>query len=118
MKRTFGVFVALGTAAAGLLLATPSASADSCASTDGARACFESYGDNFELSDTGCDSHSVYLKYKVSGGGEQRADYSGGCGTSSLINRDFPEGARVDYRACVNIQLGADRCGGWTTDYA
>jgi hypothetical protein len=109
---------AITLAVGGVVLAAPAAYADSRAAIDGARATFTSYGEVFRLYDTRCDSNPVYMVYKVNGGSEHRLDYSGGCGTHATYNLSFSEGARVTYKACVNIRPGFDRCSGWTTDLA
>ncbi|GAA3683217.1 hypothetical protein C8D88_11829 [Lentzea atacamensis] len=113
---TLGASLAL--AAGGAMLAMPAAHADSSASIPGARATFTSDGEIFRLYDTSCDDNPVYLRYKVNGGSEERFNFSGGCGKSATYNLDLAEGAKVEYKACVDIRPGIDRCSGWTTDRA
>lgn len=120
--RTTKRWAFTGTAVAALfgasLINGPSALADSSASTTGARATFTSYGEVFKLYDTSCDGNPVYLRYKVNGGGENRLNHSGGCDTNASYNLSFSEGAKVEYRACVDIRPGIDRCSGWASDVA
>ena len=120
--RTTKRWAFTGTAIAALfgasLLNGPMAAADSSASISGARATFTSHGEVFKLYDTSCDGNPVYLRYKINGGSENRLDYSGGCDTHASYNLSFAEGARVEYRACVDIRPGVDRCSGWSSDRA
>ncbi len=113
---TLGATAAL--AMAGAAFTAPAAYADSTASITGAKGTFTSYGEVFKLYDTSCDGNPVYLRYKINGGSENRINYSGGCGTHGTYNKSYAEGARVEYKACVNIELSVDRCSGWSTDYA
>lgn len=109
-----GLALALGGAA----LIAPAAQADSSASITGARATFTSDGDIFRLYDTRCDGNPVYLVYKLRGGSENRMDFSGGCNQFAKFNKNFAEGSRVEYKVCVDIRPGVDKCSGWTTDTA
>jgi hypothetical protein len=109
-----GLALALGGAA----LIAPAAQADSSASISGARATFTSEGDIFRLYDTKCDDNPVYLRYKVDGGSENRMKFSGGCNKSAKYDKNFSEGSRIEYKACVDIRPGVDKCSGWTTDTA
>ena len=113
---TLGATAAL--ALAGAAFTAPAAFADSTASTTGAKATFTSEGEIFRLYDTSCDGNPVYIIYKISNGGENRIDYSGGCDTSGSYNKSYAENTKVDYKACVNINNLPDRCSGWSTDYA
>jgi hypothetical protein len=113
---TLGATAAL--AMAGAAFTAPAAYADSSAKTTGARATFTSDGEIFRLYDTSCDGNPVYLVYKISGGSENRIDFSGGCDKSGEYNKSYAENTRVEYKACVNIDLAPDRCSGWSTDYA
>lgn len=117
MAVTVGAAAAL--ALAGAAFTAPAAYADSSANTTaGAKATFTSDGEVFKLYDTKCDGNPVYLVYKISGGSENRIDYSGGCGTHGEYNKSYAENTRVEYKACVNIDNGFDKCSGWSTDYA
>ncbi|HEX2133120.1 MAG TPA: hypothetical protein VHH15_16355 [Actinophytocola sp.] len=116
MALTFGASLAL--ALGGAVFTAPAAYADSSAKISGAEATFTSYGEVFRLYDRSCDGNPVYLRYKVNGGSENREDFSGGCGNSAKYNKSFAEGADVEYRACVNIRPGPDRCSGWSSDDA
>ena len=112
---TLGAFaLALGGAA----LVAPAAQADSSASITGAKATFTSAGEIFRLYDTKCDGNPVYLVYKLRGGSENRMDFSGGCDKSAKYDKDFKEGSRVEYKVCVDIRPGLDKCSGWSTDTA
>ncbi|MGB3444844.1 MAG: hypothetical protein WBA97_39405 [Actinophytocola sp.] len=117
-KAALTVGASLALAMAGAAFAAPAAYADSSASTTGARATFTSHGEIFRLYDTACDGNPVYLVYKINGGSENRHDFSGGCDKSAEYNKSYAEGARVEYKACVNIKPGVDRCSGWSTDTA
>ncbi|MCT2586087.1 hypothetical protein [Actinophytocola gossypii] len=113
---TLGASLAL--AAGGAMFTAPVAHADSSASTTGARATFTSYGEVFRLYDTKCDGNPVYLVYSVNNGTENRHNFSGGCGESAKYNKSFAEGAYVEYKACVDIRPGIDKCSGWSDDNA
>lgn len=113
---TLGATAAL--ALAGAAFTAPAAYADSSAKITGAKATFTSDGEIFRLYDTSCDGNPVYLRYKINGGSENRIDYSGGCDTHGSYNKSYDEGDEVEYRACVNIAAGIDKCSGWSTDYA
>jgi hypothetical protein len=114
---TLGATAAL--ALAGAAFTATAAYADSSANTTaGAKATFTSSGEIFRLYDTNCDGNPVYLVYKVSGGSENRIDYSGGCDTHGEYNKSYAENTRIDYKACVNINNLPDKCSGWSTDYA
>ncbi|WP_086661034.1 hypothetical protein [Lentzea kentuckyensis] len=113
---TLGASLAL--AVGGAMLTMPAAHADSSASTTGARATFQSDGEIFRLYDTGCDGNPVYLVYRINRGSENRHDMGGGCNSSAKYDKSYSEGTRIDYKACVNIQPGIDRCSGWSTDTA
>ncbi len=115
-QRWAGSASAFLLAGAALLLAAPAAYANSAANIDGARATFQSgTGGVFQLFDTKCDSHPVFLDYTVEGR-RSRIDFSGGCGKSGTYNLRLPRGKHVTYKACVNIQHGFDRCSGKSDD--
>ncbi len=118
VKKAALTLGALALALGGAALAAPAAHADSSAKIDGARATFTSDGEVFRLYDTKCDGNPVYLRYKVNSGGENRLNFSGGCNESATYNLDFAEGALVEYRVCVDIRPGVDRCSGWASDRA
>jgi hypothetical protein len=109
---------ALALAFGGAVLVAPAAHASSSASIPGAKATFNPDGEIFKLSDTACDDNPVYLRYSLRGGSENRHDFASGCNKSITYNKEFAEGSRVDYRVCVNVRGGVDKCSGWTTDYA
>jgi hypothetical protein len=113
---TLGASLAL--AVGGAMLAMPAAHADSSASITGAKGTFTSSGEIFRLYDTSCDGNPVYLVYKINNGAENRHDFSGGCNKSAEYNKSYSEGARIDYKVCVDIRPGIDRCSGWSTDTA
>ncbi|MFC4852381.1 hypothetical protein [Actinophytocola glycyrrhizae] len=113
---TFGAALAL--AIGGAAFTAPAAHADSSAKETGVKATFTSHGEIFRLYDTSCDGNPVYLVYKINGGSENRHDFSGGCNNSAEYNKSYSEGALVEYKACVNIRLGIDRCSGWSDDDA
>lgn len=113
---TFGATLAL--AVAGAAFAAPAAYADSSAKITGAKATFTSHAEIFRLYDTSCDGNPVYLRYKINGGSENRIDFSGGCNKNGEYNKSYAEGAKVEYKACVDIRPGIDKCSGWSTDYA
>ncbi|WP_181801909.1 hypothetical protein [Streptomyces shenzhenensis] len=72
--------------------------------------------DDFRVSDTSCDGHSVYAQYQRAGAGTVRLNHSGGCGTHTDFNRSFTNGQTIKYRACVNLPAAPDICGPWKWD--
>jgi hypothetical protein len=119
VKKVALTLGALALAFGGAALVAPAAQADSSANTSaGAKATFKSDGEIFTLHDTKCDSYTVYLVYKLRGGDEQRIEFSGGCNKSGEYNKDFREDSKVEYKACVNVNNGSDKCSAWSTDFA
>jgi hypothetical protein len=101
--------------------------ADSQIRGDGVSASFQSWGEKFRLWDTGCDDpghgadYDVYLVYKRYNASKRRIDYSGGCGTMALYDRNFREGQKIDYKVCVNwpwteLWGAGDKCSDWVRD--
>lgn len=117
VRRWAGIGASFMLAGTTLLMATPSAYANSAASTgSGARATFDSASGIFRLYDTKCDSHPVFLVYKFQGK-ESRFDYSGGCNTQGgTYKPSLQHGKRITYKACVNVQHWADKCSGESDD--
>ncbi|MEV6714601.1 hypothetical protein AB0M48_21500 [Lentzea sp. NPDC051208] len=116
MALTLG---ALALAFGGAAAIAPAAHADSSAKTSaGARATFTSSDEVFKLYDEKCDGYSVYLVYKLRGGSEQRIEFSGGCNKSGKYDKNFSEGSKVEYKACVNVNNARDKCSAWSTDFA
>jgi hypothetical protein len=118
IKKAALTLGALALALGGAALVAPAAQASSSASITGAKATFDPNGEVFVLYDTKCDDDPVYLRYSLRGGSENRMNFSGGCGKSATYDKEFKEGSRVDYRVCVDIRGGVDKCSGWTTDNA
>lgn len=119
VKKAALTLGALALAIGGAAMVAPAAHADSSANTSaGARATFTSDGEVFKLYDNKCDGYSVYLVYKLRGGSENRIDFSGGCNKSGSYDKDFAEGSKVEYKACVNVNNLPDKCSAWSTDFA
>jgi hypothetical protein len=114
--HTPGRLAAAAAAAALLAVAAAQTSlADSNVNGDGVGASFQSKGEKFRLWDNGCDSHAVYILYRVErpGGGfgaQRRLDYDGGCRTMGLFDLSLPEKRDIAWQACVNLQFQRDRC--------
>ncbi|MFE4539315.1 hypothetical protein ACFRKB_30345 [Streptomyces scopuliridis] len=72
--------------------------------------------DDFRVSDTKCDSRSVYAQYQRAGAKVQTLRHSGGCRTYKDFNRSFTKGQTIKYRACVDIPARDDICGRWKWD--
>jgi hypothetical protein len=116
-----GVFAAAG--------AQPSF-ADSQIRGDGVSASFQSWGEKFRLWDTECSDrpsnnggidYHVYLVYKRYNASERRIDYNSRCGTMALYDRNFYEGQKIDYKACVDFPWqelwgAGDHCSDWVRD--
>ena len=120
VKKVTFALGALALALGGAALVAPAAHADSIVSVSGARAAFLSdgrVGEAFRLTDTACDNFRVYLSYRLGSDSEVRHYFSGGCNRSIEYHKRWAEGARVSYRACVDIP-GADRCSVWRVDTA
>jgi hypothetical protein len=109
---------ALALAFGGAALVAPAAHADSSAQVRGAKATFTSDGDVFRLYDTACDGSPAYLEYRLGSGSVKRRTFTAGCNKSIAWHIDFAEGALVNYRACVDLSLGIDRCSPWKADRA
>jgi hypothetical protein len=70
----------------------------------------------FDVYDTGCDNHQVYVVWKINNGRTQRKNYNGGC--NSKMSFYLRGGSfNIQYRACVDVQLGKDLCSGWVHDH-
>jgi hypothetical protein len=116
MSRRVSVLGVCGLTLAAIMFTAPGASASGqVVSPDGgATLNYYSSVNSFVLRDSRCDGHSVYAQYRLNGGATQRVDHSAGCNTE----RDWsvPGTGTIQYRACTNIQLGADSCSSWRTD--
>lgn len=123
IKKAALTLGALALAIGGAALAAPAVQADSSAQVRGAKADFASDfasdDEAFRLRDTACDGGPAYLQYRLGSGSVKRRGFTADCNTSSRTWRmDFPEGALVNYRACVDLTHGLDRCSPWRADRA
>ncbi|MEU3409744.1 hypothetical protein ABZ760_00425 [Streptomyces sp. NPDC006658] len=116
--------LAISTGAAAVLLVGVSASAQANGRTAYAKhgagkGYFKTHGDKFYIQDTKADGHSAVLQWKVAGRQGDDWDRNGANNGWTVANRDFPEGATVQYRACWGdwrsqyIQLSS--CSQWVT---
>lgn len=89
----------------------------SCKTVTGAAVCFaRGTPAHLILDDTACDGHGVYVLYRVNAGAEKRANNSSGCGNRATIA--VQSGSfNIQYRVCVDIQLGGDRCSAFVFDH-
>lgn len=71
-----------------------------------------------DVYDAKCDAHSVYVYFEVPGWPPdgRRFTNDGGCGTTSGVN--IAPGQTIQYKVCVDVQLGNDPCSGWKTDHS
>jgi hypothetical protein len=113
---TLGASLAIAIGSAAFI--APSAYAGGNAGVEGASANFISNGEIFTLHDVACDGNPVYLVYKINGSSENRINLTAGCGSSGEYNKSYSEGTKVQFKVCVDIRPGVDRCSGWTTTTA
>lgn len=118
VKKVALTLGALALALGGAASVVPAAHADSSAQVRGAKATFTSNGDVFRLYDTACDGSPVYLEYRLGSGSVKRRTFTAGCDKSIKWAMDFTEGTLVNYRACVDLTAGIDRCSPWRADRA
>ncbi len=122
IKKTALTLGALALAFGGAVMVAPAAQADSSAQVRGAKATFisdfASDDEAFRLHDTACDGSPVYLQYRLGSGSVRTRTFPAGCNKSITWRMDFPEGALVNYRACVDLTAGIDRCSPWKADRA
>lgn len=69
---------------------------------------FQTHGDRFYINDTRIDGHSAVLQWKAGSRQQDDWDKNGANNGWTVVNRDLPEGATVQYRACW---------GNWRTQY-
>ncbi|MFE5753464.1 hypothetical protein ACFQ7I_07120 [Streptomyces massasporeus] len=84
-----------------------------------ARVCFDQDGDWFEIYDApGADGYSAVADWEIHNrwGGIFNAD---GAGSTRFKNKDFPEGYKLRYRACLGNwstkTIVARKCSAWET---
>ncbi|MFG2884671.1 hypothetical protein ACGFYV_20675 [Streptomyces sp. NPDC048297] len=82
---------------------------------EAARVTYWSSTDDFRVSDTLCDGHSVYAQYQRAGARMQKLSNSQGCHHYSDFNRSFTGGQTIKYRVCVSLPFG-DNCSSWRRD--
>lgn len=75
--------------------------------------CFYHHGDKFKITDGECDNASVYYRYNVNGGSINRVDFDEGCNRSRTDNYNFPEGATIKFKVCIDQTLAPDVCSNW-----
>ncbi|MGY3676436.1 hypothetical protein [Streptomyces sp. TE33382] len=120
-KHTYRV--GLAAVATGLLsvvaIAPASATGQTSVYTDGreaGRVNYWSSTDDFRVSDTKCDGHTVHAEYQRAGASTRKLVNSGGCGTYADYNRSFTGGQSIKYRICVDYSVGLDPCSRWKWD--
>lgn len=80
---------------------------------------FEHNGDWFYIHDLAADSHGVAVQYRINGNtGYPIIVNNGGSGSVKPVSMwdKFPEGARIDFRACTTEQSIIWDCNGWFSD--
>lgn len=105
----------------GVLLLNGQASATGSTSAwylgnEAARVNYWSSTDDFRVSDTMCDGHSVYAQYQRAGASVRTLRNSKGCHTYADFDRSFTNGQTIKYRICVDVQLDQDNCSSWKWD--